>query len=144
MTLPRNDKEILLYLYLKNLKNSYSSVHNELTRHENTRDRELGPLFREEGLSFHVCHFTSPFPHAAILLRSHHLPHLYLASVRRRRNGSVSVSGIFRSCWRGSAMSFVVVAFRPYSLIDASLYEGMSVRLSVGPSVRGIDGGSCC
>ena len=66
MTLPRNDKEILLYLYLNNLKNLNSCVHNELTRHENTRDRELGPSLREEGLSFHVCHFTSPFPRAAI------------------------------------------------------------------------------
>ena len=40
------------------------------------------------------------FPAEAPLLRSHHLPLLYLASVRRRRNGSVSGSGISRSCWR--------------------------------------------
>ena len=43
-----------------------------------------------------------------VVLRSHHLPRLYLASVRRRRNGSVSVGGILRSCWRDLAMSLVI------------------------------------
>ena len=49
----------------------------------------------------HVNEITIPlmhFPAVAPLLRSHHLPRLYLASVRRRRNGSVSVGGISRTC----------------------------------------------
>ena len=48
------------------------------------------------------------FPSDAPLSRSHHLPCLYFASVRRRRNGSVSVGRIFRSCWRDSAISLVI------------------------------------
>ena len=69
-----------------------------------------------------------------VVLRSHQLPRLYLASVRRRRNGSVDVGGISRSCWRDSASSLVI--YRNESIRSRAKYLSWEKDVErMGPSL---------